>query len=78
MVRLGVDFEFQSRTWWESGGQDLWDGITEAFDGNSVVLDESLANSWLAEARRIPGWDDGTEYSPHPIAKSAVDEDEEF
>ena len=26
---------FVSKTWWESGGQDLWDAITEGFDGNS-------------------------------------------
>lgn len=78
MVRLAVDFEFGSRIWWENGGQDLWDGITEGFDGSSVVLDESIADSWLAGASRIRGWDEGTDYAPHPIAKSPVDADEEF
>jgi hypothetical protein len=78
MKRLSVDFEHTSRTWWESGGQELWDGITEGFDGSSVVVDDDLARSWLAEAGRLPGWEDGTEYAPHPIRCSEVDEDEEF
>ena len=43
MVRLSVDFEFTSRTWWDSGGQELWDGIAEGFDGSAVILEESLA-----------------------------------
>ena len=29
LVRLAVDFEFASRTWWEAGGDDLWQGIAE-------------------------------------------------
>jgi hypothetical protein len=78
MVRLSIDFEHTSRTWWENGGQELWDGITEGFDGSSVVLDDSLAESWLAEAAKVVGWDEGSEYSPHPIARSAVDEFEDF
>ena len=36
MVRLAIDFEHPSRTWWEKGGQELWDGITEGFDGAFV------------------------------------------
>jgi hypothetical protein len=77
MTRLSVDFEHTSRTWWESGGQTLWDAITEGFDGSSVVVDDDLARSWLAEASRIAGWDDGHEYAPHPIVARPVDEDEE-
>jgi hypothetical protein len=76
MVRLSVDFENPSRIWWERGGSELWDGITEGFDGSAVVLDDDIAESWLAEARRIPGWDGGPEYAPHPIAVSNVDEDD--
>ena len=76
LVRLSVDFEHTDRTWWESGGQELWDGITEGFDGSSVVLDDDLAASWLQEAQRLPGWGGGPEYAPHPIAVSAVQEDE--
>ncbi len=76
MVRLSVDFEHPSRTWWESGGQELWDGITEGFDGSSVVLDEALAESWLAEARKLPGWDDGPDYAPHPVGVRPLAEDE--
>jgi hypothetical protein len=78
MVRLSIDFEHTSRTWWENGGQELWDGITEDFDGSSVVLDDSLAESWLAEAAKVSGWDEGTEYSPHPIGRSDVDEFEDY
>ena len=78
MVRLSVDFEHSSRTWWENGGQDLWDGVTAGFEESKVVLDDDLAASWLAEAGRISGWDDGPEYAPHPITATPVDDDEEF
>ena len=78
MVRLSIDFEFTSRTWWENGGQELWDGIAEGFDGSHVVLDPSLAESWLAQARDIPGWDAGSEYAPHPVTAAPVDPDEQF
>jgi hypothetical protein len=77
MVRLSVDFENTSRTWWERGGQELWDGITEGFDGNSVVLDDSLAKSWLETASALPGWNDGPEYAPNPITVTEVGEFEE-
>ena len=78
MVRLSVDFECPARSWWEQGGQALWDGIAEGFDGSSVVLDESLADSWLAEARKLPGWNEGPDYAPHPVAVSPVADDEDF
>ena len=78
MIRLAVDFEFLSRTWWENGGQELWDGITEGFEDTSVVVDDDLAASWLAEARTIPGWGDGPDYAPNPIATRTVENDEEF
>ena len=77
MLRLAVDFEHPSREWWQNGGQELWDGVTEGFEESSVVLEESVARSWLEEARRIPGWDAGPEYAPHPIRAAAVDPDEE-
>ena len=77
MTRLSIDFEFSSRTWWESGGQDLWDAVTGGFEGSKVDVDDDLAASWLDRARAIPGWDDGAEYAPHPIRTSEVDEDEE-
>lgn len=77
MIKLSVDFEHPSREWWESGGQELWDGVTG--DGeSSAVLDDDVAESWLREARKIPGWDKGPDYAPHPIAASAVAEDDEF
>lgn len=74
MIRLSVDFENEVRAWWEEGGQELWDGISEGFDGSSFVLEESLAESWLEAARKIPGWDDGPGYAPHPVSASPVDE----
>jgi hypothetical protein len=77
MIRLSVDFENTSKIWWEQGGQELWEGITESFDDNSVVVEESLAESWLEAASTIPGWDDGPEYAPSPITVTEVDEFEE-
>ncbi len=78
MIRLSVDFEFPSRTWWEKGGRELWEGISEGFDGSSVVVDEALAASWLEQARGLPGWDEGPEYAPHPVNAGPVDEDEDY
>ena len=37
MKRLAIDFEFTSRIWWEAGGQDMWDALTEGFDGSGVT-----------------------------------------
>jgi hypothetical protein len=74
VIRLSIDFENPARHWWEAGGQDLWDGISEGFDGSAVVVERSLAESWLEAARKIPGWDDGPEYAPHPVAAAEVDE----
>ena len=36
MKKLKVDFEFTSKMWWTSGGEDLWNGISEAFDGSEI------------------------------------------
>ena len=77
MVKLRIDFEFPSRGWWESGGQDLWDGIAESPDASSVIVDESVAQSWIAEASRIPGWDEGHEYAPHPVHVAPLEEEDE-
>ena len=74
MTRLSIDFENPSKTWWREGGQDLWDAIAEGFDGNSVVLDDRMAESWLCSAREIPGWAEGPDYAPHPITSAEVDE----
>ncbi|CAG0995621.1 hypothetical protein MYXO_02667 [Myxococcaceae bacterium] len=78
MVKLRIDFEFPSRGWWESGGQELWEGIAESADASSVIVDENLAESWIAEARRLPGWDDGHEYAPHPVRVTALEEEDEL
>jgi hypothetical protein len=78
MVRLAIDFENTARRWWDSGGRVLWESIAEGFDTAHVLVDESLAASWLAQAARIPGWDDGPEFAPHPVALKPVDADEEL
>lgn len=76
MVRLVIDFENTVSEWWESGGRELWEGILEGFDNHSVLVDESIADSWMATAAQIPGWHDGPEHAPHPVRIQAVDEDE--
>lgn len=76
MVKLAIDFEFSSRTWWDSGGQELWDALGEGFGTSSVVVDDDLAESWLAQARAIAGWDDGPEFAPHPVRSSPLADDE--
>ncbi len=76
MVRLAIDFENPAETWWENGGRDLWETIAEGFDTSDVLLEGSLARSWLEEAERIPGWSDGPKYAPHPIILKEVDQDE--
>ena len=82
MVKLTIDFENTSQTWWDEGGRDLWEGMLEGmlegFDNNSVLLERSLAESWVSEAAKLPGWGGGPEYSPHPIRIVEVDEDEEL
>jgi hypothetical protein len=78
MLRLSIDFECPAPSWWEKGGRELWTSVAEAFDGSSVVLDDSLAKSWLVRASEIPGWHGGPDYAPHPIAISTVGDDEEF
>lgn len=76
MKKIAIDYEFTSRVWWEAGGQDLWDAVTEGFDGGGVTVDDHLADSWLAQAKEIEGWDDGHEYAPHPVRLAEVDEDD--
>ena len=76
MIRLAIDYEHASRVWWESGGQELWDGIQDGSGSGSVLVDPTIAESWLAEARRVPGWDDGPEYAPHPIRSEPVEDDD--
>ncbi|MCZ6465448.1 MAG: hypothetical protein O7A09_14030 [Proteobacteria bacterium] len=78
MVRLAIDFENPCPKWWDSGGRELWEGLLEGFEENDVLLDEPVAQSVLARAAEIPGWDDGPEYAPHPIRMKAIDEDEEL
>ena len=76
MKKLAIDFEFASRVWWEGGGQELWDAVTEGFDGSGVLVDDHLAESWMQQARAIDGWDEGSEYAPHPIRVEDVSEDD--
>ena len=61
MVRLCIDFENPSPEWWQSGGRELWESVVEGFDNNDALLDRALAESWLEQAGRLPGWDGGPE-----------------
>ena len=74
LVKLAIDFEFSDREWWDEGGQELWDAVNDG-DG-VVVLDRAVADSWLAQAATLPGWDAGPEHAPHPIALSEVDDEQ--
>jgi hypothetical protein len=74
--KLSIDYEHASREWWESGGQELWDGVTEGFEQTSVLLDDDLAASWISTASSIPGWNEGPEYAPHPVAIQTLSEDD--
>ena len=76
-TRLSVDFEHPSRTWWESGGQELWDGLAGEPGANRIFVEDSIAASWLAQAERIPGWSDGPGFAPHPVTSQPVADDEE-
>jgi hypothetical protein len=78
VIRLAIDFEHPDRTWWESGGQELWEGVTGGDDESAVFLDVAVAESWLREASKLPGWEGGPEYAPHPIAFRSVEPDEEI
>ncbi len=77
-VKLAIDYENPARLWWRTGGLELWEGVAEAADASHVIVETSIAESWLAEAARLPGWDDGPEYAPHPVTRSEVDPDEDF
>ena len=77
LVKLAIDFECPAPLWWKSGGQALWETLLESFDNSSVVVEESIARSWLIEAERIPGWTGGPEYAPTPILLKPIDEDED-
>ncbi len=72
MVRLAIDFENPSPEWWDGGGRELWESILEGFDGSDVLLEESIAQSWIAEAAKLPGWAGGREFAPHPIRVKQV------
>ncbi len=74
MVKLQVDFEHSDRTWWEAGGQDLWDAICD--DGNSIIVDDAIASSWVSEASQIEGWEGGHEFAPHPIVSIEITDEE--
>ena len=78
MVRLAVDFENTNKEWWEAGGRDLWEGMLEGFDNHSVLLERSIAESWLAQAAMLTGWSGGPDHSPHPIRMVDIDDDEEL
>jgi len=76
MKKLAVDFEFASRTWWDEGGRDLWEAIAGESEAKSAIVDDDVARSWLTQAQSLPGWDDGHEFAPHPIALRDVEEED--
>ena len=78
MIRLSIDFECSGEEWWENGGRELWESLAEGFDNNDVLLDESIAESVMAQAAQFPGWESGHEHAPHPLRLEDVDEDEEL
>lgn len=77
LVKLAIDFECPAPLWWKSGGRALWETLLESFDNSSVVVEESIARSWLAQAEQIPGWSGGPEYAPSPILLKPIEEDED-
>lgn len=77
LVRLGIDFENPAREWWANGGGELWESIAESRDASSIVVDESIAKSWLEQAATLDGWQGGPEYAPHPVRLLEVDPDED-
>jgi hypothetical protein len=77
LLRLSIDFENPAEQWWECGGRDLWESLAEEADASAVVVEDSIARSWLTQAAAIPGWDDGPEYAPHPVCTSDVADDED-
>ena len=76
-VRLAIDFENPGTEWWNSGGRDLWEALAQGFDENAVVLESSIAESWLSQAAQLPGWEGGPEFSPHPICLRELHDDKE-
>ena len=67
LIKLVIDFDCPNPEWWEGGGRDLSESILEGFDNNSVLLDRSLAESWLRAASQIAGWEGGMEHAPHEL-----------
>ena len=76
MIKISIDFECAAEEWWEGGGRELWESLVEGFDNNSVLLDESIADSVMKLAEKVPGWSSGHQHAPHPIRLEEVDEDE--
>ena len=54
MIRIAIDFECSADRWWDSGGRELWESLVEGFDGNSVLLDPSIADSVMQQASAPP------------------------
>ncbi len=78
MIKIAIDFECPAKEWWENGGRELWESLVEGFDNSSVLLDEPIAASVMAQAAQLPGWQSGHEHAPHPLRLEEVDEDEEL
>ncbi len=78
VMRLAIGIDNPGREWWAQGGRELWDGLQEEEGASAVVVELHLGRSWLQEAARIPGWDDGPGHAPHPICEKTINDDEEL
>ena len=76
LYRLGIDFENPAKDWWDNGGRELWESVAESPDAAKVLLDESIARSWMEQASQIEGWEGGPEFAPHPVFMREAEEDE--
>ena len=67
MVRLAIDFENpEPRVVGIGRARTSGMPLIEGFDNNDALVDRSIADSWLAEAAKLPGWHGGPEFSTAP------------
>lgn len=76
MSRLIVDQENGSEIWWDAARErangmrsPTWTRIFNLIDGtdDEVSVTDGDASAFLAEARELPGWDDGPSHARWPV-----------